>query len=68
MNNQLIRSASDRMIGGVCGGPRATMNLTATNAAIDARPAPTPEQYADARRFVTSHAPDLYEAIFGSES
>lgn len=42
------------------------MNLTATNAAINARP-PTPEQYADARAYVTAHAPDLVEAIFGSE-
>lgn len=44
------------------------MNLTATNAAINARPAPTPEQYANARAYVTAHAPDLVEAIFGEEA
>lgn len=44
------------------------MTIDAYKHQIEARPTPTPEQYADAMSYVSTHAPDLLEAIFGSAS
>lgn len=35
---------------------------------IEARPTPTPEQFALARRYAMAHAPDLLEVLFGGQS
>lgn len=43
------------------------MTIDAYKELIEARPTPTAEQYADARAYVSSHAPDLLEAIFGRD-
>ena len=44
------------------------MTIDAYKHQIEARPTPTVEQYADARRYVLRECPDLLEAIFGSAS
>ena len=44
------------------------MTIDAYKELIEARPTPTVEQYADAWTYVSTHAPDLLEAIFGSAS
>lgn len=36
--------------------------------ALDSIPTSTPEQHAAARAYVTKHAPDLLDAIFGEAS
>lgn len=43
------------------------MNPATVTTTIEARPAPTPGQYAAARRYTEKHAPDLVEAIFGGD-
>ena len=44
------------------------MTIDAYKELIEARPTPTPEQYADARRYVLRECPDLYAAIFGESA
>lgn len=44
------------------------MIVTNFGAELDSIPQATAQQHADARAYVTEHAPDLLEAIFGSDA
>lgn len=43
------------------------MTLDELTNVIEARPTPTPQQWDAARRYVTTHAPDLIAVIFGQD-